>query len=212
MPGQSTAVALPSPGVAVAGKLVLLDARPPARAFGPEQQREALEKLERKAGPATAAIEVAVATAFDALRAELNDLAGGQASARVMIMVRNAELTQLAAELQASISRGAHGGYVEEADEGQTEKGLRNLAGICAVANDLLTKATDVAREEGKARQATGPVGQLMDRLGVQAHGSGVTRVAGDPGPGPVPDARGGGTLVEAPPELNHTPVPGGSK
>lgn len=173
MPGRVTALDLSDPGMVVAGKLILLDARPPARAFGPEQQQEALEKLERKAGPATAAIEGAVSVAFEALRSELNVLAGGQASARVMIMVRNAELCQMAAELQASISRGAHGGYVETADEGQTEKGLRNLAGICAVANDLVTKATDVAREEGKAAKGSA-ADQLFGRLGVGQGGPGV--------------------------------------
>lgn len=171
VPGQSTAVALPDPGMATVGKLVLLDARPP-RSYSPEQQQEALAKLERKAGPAAAAIESAVATAFDALRAELSTLAGGQASARVMIMIRNAELTQLAAELQASISRGTHGNYIEgteagkAADEGRVEKGLRSLAGICAVANDLLSKAYEAAREEAKANKGSATE-QLMGRLGV---------------------------------------------
>jgi hypothetical protein len=193
VPGRATQYDHPvalEPGKVSAGKLVLLDVRPPARPFGAEEQQAALDKLARAAGPATAAIESAVADGFAAYRAELNALAGGQASARVMILARNAELAQLATELQASISRGRHGAYVEAHDEGQTEKGLRNLVGLCAVATDLLNKATEAAKEEGKA-VAQSPTDQLMTRLGVgQAPAS--TPVGGAVGaplsPNPAPE------------------------
>lgn len=188
-------------GLAASGKLILIDARPPRQLFGPEQQQEALEKLQRKAGAATAGIEAAVAEAFCALRAELNEMAGGEASATVMVMARNAELTQLAAELQASISKGSFGVYVDEPDNGQLEKGLQRLAGICAVANDLLLKAKETALAEGKAKKGSATE-QLFARIGASSGSAPVS-------PPGVPSSR-------VPEEQNHTPpeppFPGGAK
>ncbi len=160
---------IPLPGLAQVGKneraQVILDARPPSH-FTQREEDEALEKIAIDAGPATAGIVRRVADSFDAIRAELNEVAGGQASDRVMTLAHNAQRAQLAVELQTTVSVSAHGRYVANGgDKGQTEKGLSKLVGICAFATDLLNKAYEAARSEAGSRQS--PTAQLMSRLGV---------------------------------------------
>ncbi len=168
--------------------MTLLDVRPPT-SFTRREEDEALEKLATVAGPATAGIVRRVSESFDAVRAELNELAGGQASARVMTLAHNAQRTQLAVELQTTVSVSAHGRYVANGgDKGQTEKGLSKLAGICAFATDLLNKAYEAARSEAKANQGSATQ-QLMTRLG---HGASAKA------PEVSPVRGGGGESIEA--------------
>jgi hypothetical protein len=212
MPGQASASVLTvevadarAQAVAPGRAITVLDARPPAL-FSLAEEDDALEQLARKAGPATAGIVRRVATAFESYRCELNQTAGGQASDHVMLLAHNAQRAQVAVELQTSISAMAHGSYVaNDGDKGQAEKGLHRLVGICAFATDLLNKARDAAREEGKA--ATGSAtDQLMSRLGVTATASAQA----------VPDDGSGGGSLGAPGPTEFAPPippnPGGSK
>ena len=145
--------------------VTLLDARPPSH-FTQREEDEALEKLAIDAGPATAGIVRRVSESFDAIRAELNERAGGQASSRVMTLAHNAQRAQLAVELQTTVSVSAHGRYVANGgDKGQAEKGLTKLVGICAFATDLLNKAYEAARAEHAANKGSA-TDQLMARLG----------------------------------------------
>lgn len=175
MPGHATPAAVEpmlAPGLAhVSGggeerrALTLLDARPQT-SFTRREEDEALEKLANVAGPATAGIVRRVSESFDAIRAELNERAGGQASDRVMTLAHNAQRAQLAVELQTTVSVSAHGRYVEAGgDKGQTEKGLSRLVGICAFATDLLNKAYEAAKAEAGSKAS--PTDQLMARIGV---------------------------------------------
>jgi cation transport regulator ChaC len=174
--------------------LTLLDARPPSR-FTRREEDEALEQLANVAGPATAGITRRVAESFDSIRAELNERAGGQASAHVMTLAHNAQRAQLAVELQTTVSVAAHGKYVaNDGDKGQAEKGLSRLVGICAFATDLLTKAFAAAAAEAKA--AGSPTEQLMARLG---HGTEV--------PAPSPFGPPGGSSFGSLP-IVPSPIP----
>lgn len=205
-PGMAHATSAGGPGRGV----TLLDVRPPTH-FTQREEDEALEKLAIDAGPATAGIVRRVSDSFDAIRAELNEVAGGQASDRVMTLAHNAQRAQLAVELQTTVSVSAHGRYVANGgDKGQTEKGLSKLVGICAFATDLLNKAYEAARSEAGLRQS--PTAQLMTRLGV---GQPAPEVP-DPSPlGPPGGVAFGSLPVSIPtvlPSSSEVPSPGDSE
>lgn len=198
-------------GVAPGPRLGLVDARPaPVLVHELAEREGALLEHLRKAGPAVEAVATRVDAAFEVVRAELNERAGGQAATHVMLLAHNAQRAEFALELQSLVSQGAVGRHLErmsgegadKADASQAEKGLRNLVGIAAFATDLLNKAYAAATEEGKAKRDT-PVQSLMASLGI----------ADAPGPAgggsaAVPDLTGGVGRVEATPALNSQPNP----
>jgi hypothetical protein len=161
-----------------------------------EEHDTALAELSRKAGAATEGVVLRVNESFASFRAELNDLAGGQASSRVMLLSHNAQRAQLAVELQTSLSTVGHGQFAAGADKDQklesVSKGLRNLVGLCAFAADLLNKAHAAAVEEGKANKPSAH-DQLLTALGVAV-------------PTHVPDAPPGGQAIGSPPASIPTP------
>ena len=118
---------------------------------------------------------------WQTVRAELNRLAGGAASGRVMILAHHALRAHQALELQTLAAGQAFG--VEDL---LAEKHMRNQAGLAVVASDALNKAYEAAREEGKAGQ-----GSATDALEVRL---GVTASAD-----PVPALAPGGSAVGAP-------------
>lgn len=175
--------------------LSVMDGRPGQ--FTQAECETALLELGRKAGAATEAISSRVDESFCAIRSELNALAGGQASARVMLLAHHAQRTELALELATSTTSVAHGAFVLGQDKlGQTDKALRNVVGIAAFATDLLNKAYEAAQAEGKALKAkVGPAEELMSRLGVTPATGESSEV------GPLLHGGGGSTLGPPPPK-----------
>lgn len=145
--------------------LAIVDAR--AAQFTPEQVEQAEKRLAERAGPLVARVWERTEATWVEVRAELNQVAGGQASARVMAIAHNALRAAQALELQTLAAARAFGEETE-----QNEKHMRNQAGLAIVATDALNKAYEIAREEGKAAQGQGPVGQLMGKLGIPAPAS----------------------------------------
>ncbi len=186
--------------------------------FALAERDSALEQLAIDAGPATEAITVKVNQSFEPIRGQLNELAGGQASPRVMMLAHHAQRVEVALELQTAISMHSVGRYIREGGEsdkkaGKTEVGLRNLAGIGAFASDLLTKAYQAAEAEGKAKAAKlGPVDELMTTLGVTVPDGGqVSKSASGPDfDPPTPSSSGPSALKSsAPPKqkASHEPA-----
>lgn len=172
MPGQASACALESRSAGlvearVPGSvaLTIVDGRPVRFSEGEVAQAEADHAL--RAGAQVESVRAKVAEAFQAVRADLNATAGGQASPRVMVLAHHAQLAHQALVLQSLAAEKAFG---EEAK--LQDNALRNTAGLSVVATDALNKAYEAAREEGKAKQPTGLPG-LMASIGV-----------GQPGPG----------------------------
>lgn len=229
MPGRASARVEPahagagSVAVLVPGQsaLAVLDGRAPG--FSPEQVEEAERKLAERSGPIVARVRCRTEESWGRVRGELNQVAGGQASARVMVLAHHALLAHQALVLQSLAAGQAFG----SGDELQ-EKHMRNQAGLAVVASDCLNKAYEAAREEAKASQGSA-TDQLMSRLGVTApgqnepkatpvqggssvtHGSRETWVADDPAS--VPPADGpGGMRQGAPTQQNHPPKTGTPK
>lgn len=176
MPGPATAIeARPvlDAGNAFAstssGPIRVADFRP-ATVFTPEEHDAALAELARRAGPATEGVVVRVNESFGGVRAELNALAGGQASNRVMLLAHQAQRAQLAVELQAQVSAVEHGRFAGGDDKPKVtealSKGLRNMVGMCAFAADLLNKAHAAATEEGAGKKPDATA-QLLTAIGV---------------------------------------------
>ena len=163
------------------GALRVVDCRPPT-VFSAAEHDAALADLARRAGPATEGVVVRVNESFSAVRAELNELAGGQASSRVMLLSHTAQRAQLAVELHAQVSAVEHGRFASGEDKTKQlealSKGLRNMVGMCAFAADLLNKAHAAATEEGKAKRPNAHE-QLLTTLGVAVQTSSPDRTPG---------------------------------
>jgi hypothetical protein len=170
--------------------------------FTTEDHDKALADLARRAGPATEGVVVRVNESFSAVRAELNVLAGGQASNRVMLLAHTAQRAQLAVELHSQVSAVEHGRFASGDDKPKVtealSKGLRNMVGMCAFAADLLNKAHAAAAEEGKARKGSA-TDQLFATLGVAG-----TEVV-DQSPDRTP---GGGKTGSSPISIPSSPNP----
>jgi hypothetical protein len=179
--------------------LTLVDSRPPL--FTEAEVAEAAEKLAKRAGPVASQVRRKIETCWEGIRADLNAVAGGQASPRVMVLAHHAMRAHHALELQALWAEVAFG----EEREG-SDKHMRNQAGLAAVATDALNKAYEAAREEGKAGNAvTGPAG-LLARLGHVAPGVDVGGAPTGSGQTHVPLSNGGVGAVGAP--LSPNPPP----
>ncbi len=148
------------------GADVILDTTGPS--FSPEQIQAAQAAMVKRAGPLVQWVEESVEQSWAPVRGELNQVAGGRASARVMILAHHARRAHEALELTSLLAKAAAG----EDKEGAA-KALRNTAGLSVVATDLLNKAYAAAREDAAAAQAAqgGPVNSLMGRLGITATG-----------------------------------------
>jgi len=160
--GQSEVLNLDG-AVSVRG-LVLVDLRP--------ARKPTLARLEKSTGRAVLEVHELAEEFGVALRAELNDLAGGEAPASVMAMgqlavnaIGNLHKAQLMSDCavgdwsEARLDEKANADLNERAN-----KTLRNLAGLAVVARDLLQSARSAAKE---ARSVGSPTEQLMTRLGV---------------------------------------------
>jgi hypothetical protein len=162
------------------------------RDFTPEEVEAAERKMVKRAGPVVARMRERTAESWGLIRAELNELAGGQASAGCTVMAHHALRAHTALELQSLLAEVSAGEDAEGSD-----RAFRSLAGLSVVATDLLRKAYAQAREEGAAKakaQSGGPVGELMGRLG-------VTPTQGESSEtGPGFDGGGGSTLGPPPP------------
>lgn len=137
--------------------IAVVDAR--VVTFTDAEVAAAEERLNRRAGPVAARVRSELETTFQSIRAELNELAGGQASQRVMLLAHYAMTAAQALQLQTLLASAAFG---EETDS--AERQLRNQAGLGVVATDLLNKAYEAARAEATKR--TSPTEQLMAKLG----------------------------------------------
>lgn len=206
MTGQATAradVSAMGAGAAVVlvpghTSLSIVDGRVPR--FTPEQTEAELKKFETRSGPIVALVRTRSEQSWERIRGELNAMAGGQASARVMVMAHHALRAHQALELQ-SLAAGLAFGTGDELQE----KHMRNQAGLAVVATDVLNKAYEAAREEARASQGSA-TDQLMQRLGVTAQASAV-QASGLPTRGRVAAEPPGAEFQ--PPE---PPAPGGSK
>jgi hypothetical protein len=158
--------------------LAIADAR--VATFTDAEIAAAEERLTRRAGPVAARVRAELEATFQATRAELNDLAGGQASQRVMLLAHYAMTAAQALQLQTLLASAAFG---EETDS--AERQLRNQAGLGVVATDLLNKAYEAARAEG-AQNKGSVTDQLMNRLGVAAREVPTQSPFGTPGVGSI--------------------------
>jgi hypothetical protein len=140
--------------------ITVLDGRTPG--FTPEQVEEAERKLAEASGPVVARVRGRTEESWGKVRAELNAVAGGEASARVMVLAHHALRAHQALELQALAAGKAFGIGDELA-----EKHMRNQAGLAVVASDALNAAYEAAREEGKTNKGS-PTEQLLTRIGAR--------------------------------------------
>lgn len=171
------------------GPIRLLDARPPTN-WTVAEVEEALERHKQRSGALVAFVAASVAAQWERIRGELNRLAGGQASDRVMALAHYAEMANYAVDIQR---------YRLEAAVGEEAKGadaaVRDFTGLTAVAAQRLNEAFDLAEREGKRGN---PVDGLMTSLGVGQPVPGVPTV---PSPASTPAfAPGGGSTVGPPP------------
>lgn len=163
--------------------LSVLDGRAPR--FTPEQVETALLDLEQASGPIVELVRAQVESSWELIRADLNRVAGGEASPRVMVIAQHAQMAHEALILQRFASGKAFGAGDELA-----EKHMRNAAGLAVVATDALNKAYEAAREEAKARQG-GAVGGLLTRIGASSAPSPPLAPGGGVERGPLPSNPG---------------------
>lgn len=162
------------------GPVLVIDARP-KRDWTPEEVRQAVEEQQRKAGALVALVRSETEATWAEIRRELNELAGGQASARVMVLAHHALRAHQALELQtllAEVAAGKHG----EGQRADPNNGLRNQSGLSVIATQALNQAYEAAKAERVVGKS--PTAQLLERLGV---GVAVPESAGEvPGRSPV--------------------------
>ena len=182
------------------GPIRLVDARPPTN-WTVADVEDALERHKERSGPLVAFVAASVAEQWARIRSELNRIAGGQASDRVMALAYYAEQANYAVALQRTRVEASVGQDAKNADSA-----VRDFTGLTAVAAARLNEAFDLAEREGKAGNAvTGPAG-LLARLGHVAPGVGVGGVPTGSGPTHVPLSNGGVGAVGAP--LSPNPPP----
>jgi len=183
--------------------LTVLDGRPPR--FSDEEVEQASEALAKRAGPVASLVRRRTEETWQTVRADLNAVAGGQASPRAMVLAHHAMRAHQALELQSLFAEVAFGEEQELAD-----KHMRNQAGLAIVATDALNKAYEAAREDAKA--SSNPVTGLMSRLGHTAPmGHGIPGVdVGGPAEAPEvsPFSMGGGIDSGSLPLKTQPPTP----
>jgi hypothetical protein len=141
---------------------------------------QAIETQQKRAGALVALVRERTDATWAEVRRELNEVAGGQASARVMVLAHHAMRAHQALELQALMAEVASGEETKDA-----VPGLRNTSGLSVIATQALNQAYEAARAE---RKTATPTQQLMTRLG---HGA--------KGPGLAPDQAPGGVAAWVP-------------
>lgn len=156
------------------GPIRLLDARMPT-SWSLEEVEEALEKHKKRSGPLVAYVAASVAAQWERIRGELNRIAGGQASDRVMALAHYAEQANYAVDLQRKRLEQMVGEEAKNADSA-----VRDFTGLTAVAAARLNEAFDLAERESKKGSATE---QLFGRIGLAA----------EKAPASVPGFEGGG-------------------
>lgn len=179
---------------------MLLDARPRVR-WTESEISEALEKQQRRAGPLVALVLARLESTWSEIRRELNEAAGGHASARVMVLAHHALRAQQALELTALLAEVAAGERDAGEKKGDPLNALRNQSGLSVIATQALNQAYEAARAEHAANKGSA-TDQLMARLG-----HGVSAKV----PGPVP-LEGGGVMSIEPPRAEvptSPPIPG---
>jgi hypothetical protein len=176
--------------------LVLVDARPPVT-WTAEEVELAVERQQKRAGALVALARERIEASWGEIRAELNQMAGGQASARVMVLAHHAMRAHSALELQVLLAEVGVGEEAKGADAG-----LRNQSGLSVIASQALNAAYDAAREEGKASRGSA-TDQLFGRLGVGQGRPGVD-VGGSQPQSPFSPPGG----VGLGPPSSSTPIP----
>lgn len=155
--------------VAVPGRenrpIQIVAANPP-RNWTPEEVQQAVESQQQKAGPLVALVRDRIEATWSEIRRELNEAAGGQASARVMVLAHHAMRAHQALELQSLLAEVDAGGNGRA--KADPNNGLRNQSGLSVIATQALNQAYEAARAEAKQNQGS-PTQQLMSRLGVPA-------------------------------------------
>lgn len=193
MPGHATEVApivddgasIRVPVLGQGSPVLVLDARPKVE-WTELEIAEAVKAQQRKAGALVALVRSETEAMWAEIRRELNEVAGGQASARVMVMAHHALRAHQALEVQTMLAEVAAGKSLD--DLRADAHGQRNQSGLSVIATQALNQAYEAARGEANTKAAT-PAQQLMARLG---HGA--------RGPSPSPDAPPGGVVVGASP------------
>jgi len=167
----------------------LVDARPPVH-WSPDEVGQAIERQQKRAGALVALVKARLEADYAVVRAELNRLAGGQASGRVAVLARNAMLAQEAVELQTLAAEVAAG---EESKGADTS--LRHMSGLSVFASQALDKAYDAAREEGKCAN---PVADLRKTIGLSPSDPG----ADDPDTGAMGQGRPSANVLDGAEDL----------
>lgn len=186
---QSGAVEVRTPGMPA---LTLVDSRQPVT-WTTEEVSQAVERQQKRAGALVALARERIEASWERIRAELNQIAGGQASTRVMVLAHHAMRAHSALELQTLLTEQAVG----EESKG-AEGNLRNQAGLSVVATQSLNAAYEAAREEGKAQKGS-PTEQLLTRIGARP---GVAEAQ----PRPPIDPPGGSSLGPPPASTKDSP------
>lgn len=180
--------------MAQSGTVTLLDARLPSEVYAENQA--ALARFKAAAAPFYQAIRAGAEEYGAVLRSELNALAGGEAPPSVMALAQAAVDAHANCQLAQHILGHATGDLEILKATKQASRRLeitqlqRTAMGLDVAFTDLVRRATEAAREAGKAK-AGSPTQALLTRIG-------VTEVQ----PDPAFDPRGG-SVVE-PPRRNH--------
>lgn len=183
MPGHATEVApivdngaaIRVPVLGQGAPVLVLDARPKVQ-WTEKELADAVEAQQRKAGALVALVRSETEAMWAEIRRELNEAAGGQASARVMVMAHHALRAHQALEVQTLLAEVAAGKSLDELKA--DVHGQRNQSGLSVIATQALNQAYEAARAEAKQNQGS-PTQQLMSRLGVGAARPNVTPVQG---------------------------------
>lgn len=173
--------------------MALLDSRLPSElAAG---NRAALERFKAQAAPFYSAIRAGAEEYGEALRLELNALAGGQAPASVMALAQAAVDAHANCQLAQHILGHATGGLEDLPKSKQPTRRLeitqlqRTAMGLDVAFTDLVRRATEAAKQARGG--GVSPTQQLLTRIGA-AH--------------PVPPLAPGPGSIGAPPFPIPTP------
>lgn len=183
--------------------VLVIDARPRLE-WSEVEIQQAVETQQKKAGALVALVRSETESTWAEIRRELNEVAGGQASARVMVMAHHALRAHQALELQTMLAEVATGKSMDELKADM--HGLRNQSGLSVIATQALNQAYEAARSEAGSRKS--PTEQLMARLGVGGAGPGQREVAPSP-PVAYPPACAQGAPGGTIPAPLEVPAPG---
>jgi hypothetical protein len=158
--------------VAQSGTVALLDCRLPGQVRA--ENLAALERFKANAAPFFAAIRDGAEAYGEFLRTELNALAGGAAPPSVMALAQAAVDAHANCQLAQHILGHATGDLETLKPTKQASRRLeitqlqRTAMGLDVAFTDLVRRATEAARDAGKARLGS-PTQELLTRIGVEA-------------------------------------------